>query len=737
MKNTALLLLLALASFSIGCNHFVASTITPLTPIPSSPANFTATVGDKQVTISWSPTSGATSYNIFYSTSPSITLTTGTLVRTSQTTYTFTGLTNGTTYYFLVSATNSSGESTVTGPISAKPVSPVQPPSGITLTPGDGQVTVSWTAFPGASTYNIYYSRTSPVSTTTGTKIGGIVGTSYSVTSLSNGTPYYFVVTTVMNSYGESVPSAEYTSTPTGGGTASLAPGTGGTIQFNFFHPIDLTFNFAPNSVGQPATVTIEPVLQSQFLAQIDTTRLRGRPTPLFTTGDTFLAAFSLSIDPVSITSFNVPVNVGGSVGTSITPGATLNLAILDGSNWVDVATFVIGANGKLNENLASFFLPGLLRPGTYLLYEPAKGSNTSVSNLGVVLLADDGARMADGHNGLQVIHIYNANGNPLATPSISYLDYSNAGDLDGQAMTPDGSHGIMVDGGNTVRFFSAVQTGVPLASTTTVDISSYGGDGDSVAILPNGDEAVVSGDGYGVLLLVSGIASGTPVATSTIAAPGYRDGLVISNDGTVMLARGGTGLTVYAVAPITPAAGSIGGTVSHSFTQVKDFTNLGVYNTEDGRDGMAISPVDSSRAVVVSPDSDSIYLVSGLTSQSPSATSAVQVPGVPYAVSITPDGKLAIVGTSSGLVMYKGVDTGTLVQVGATFQPDYSAYSTPSTLGTVYTLGITLDGKYVVAGDNSNNAIVVIPFDSNGFGTPVGALGNVAIPYNDQMLIH
>jgi len=54
-----------------------------------------------------------------------------------------------------------------------------------------------------------------------------------------------------------------------------------------------------------------------------------------------------------------------------------------------------------------------------------------------------------------------------------------------------------------------------------------------------------------------------------------------------------------------------------------------------------------------------------------------------------------------------------------------------------VYTLGITLDGKYVVAGDSDHNAVVVFPFNASGFQPAASALGDVAIPYNDQLLIH
>ncbi|MBI5750179.1 MAG: fibronectin type III domain-containing protein, partial [Nitrospinae bacterium] len=77
---------------------------------------------------------------------------------------------------------------------------------------GNGQVSVSWTSVSGATSYNIYWSTTSGVTKTTGTKITG--GTSpYTHSGLTNGTTYYYVVTAV-NGYGESGESSQVSGTP-------------------------------------------------------------------------------------------------------------------------------------------------------------------------------------------------------------------------------------------------------------------------------------------------------------------------------------------------------------------------------------------------------------------------------------------------------------------------------------------------------------------------------------------
>ena len=730
MKKIMLSIVTAVAMLVVGCGGSA----------PSAPTGLTATAGNAQVVLTWTAVSGATSYNIYSQSTAGVTTSSGAKIAgITKASYTQTGLTNGTHYYYVVTAVNSNGESPTSTEVTATPQAPIpSAPTGLTATAGNGQVALSWTASSGATSYNLYYGTTSPLTIANGTKVGSLSGTTDTVSSLTNGTPYYFAVTAV-NSGGESALSTEANATPLNGSSAVLTPGTPGSATLQASPTTSLTFNFGASAVSQNATVTLAPVTQGNLPTPMSRgTMLNGRAVPMVSANDTFIAAFTITIDPPSITLFNVPVGVSGNVASTITAGTTLNLAVLQSGAWVDVSTFVVGAGGLLNQSLPSTKLAGLLQAGTYLIYQPASGSNTTVSNLGIVLVGDDGGSMADGHYGLQVIHLYDSTGALLTTPTITYLDYASASDLDGQALTPDGSQGIMVDGGNTVRFFSAVQTGVPLASITTVDISSYGGDGDSIAILPNGDEAVVSGDSYTEEVLVSGILSGSPVAAETIPIPSNRDGLVISNDGTVLLARGSLGVTVFTVASIAPVAGSIGGTVSHSFTQVANLTAVGYPPGEDGRDGMAMSPIDATKAVVIT--SSTIQLLTALTTTQVVGTAVSLPSGVfAYSVSVSPDGKLAIVGTSTGLLMYSGVDTGTLAQVGSSvYAPSYTLGASTVTMGYVYTLGITLDGKYVVAGDATNHALVVVPFTTAGFATaPASALGSVTIPSNDQLLIH
>jgi len=83
------------------------------------PTNVSATPGDGQVTISWDTVSGATSYNIYWAKSAGVSKSTGTKISNASSPYTHTGLTNGTIYYYVVTAENSYGESDESSEVSA------------------------------------------------------------------------------------------------------------------------------------------------------------------------------------------------------------------------------------------------------------------------------------------------------------------------------------------------------------------------------------------------------------------------------------------------------------------------------------------------------------------------------------------------------------------------------------------------------------------------------------------
>ena len=237
---------------------------------PLAPTGLSANPGNAQVTLNWSPAAGATSYNVKRSTTsggPYTTVATG----ITSTSFTNTGLVNGTTYFYVVSAVNSFGESANSIQVSATPQvvqTPPSAPTGLSAIAGNQQVTLNWNASSGATSYNVKRSTTGGGPYTT--IASGVSTTGYTNAGLVNGTTYFFVVSAV-NAAGESANSNQVSATPfqpVGGNDIFVAPnGTDsnpGTIDAPTTLPRAITLVAAGQTISMrggtynfSATVTI------------------------------------------------------------------------------------------------------------------------------------------------------------------------------------------------------------------------------------------------------------------------------------------------------------------------------------------------------------------------------------------------------------------------------------------------------------------------------------------------
>jgi endoglucanase len=191
--------------------------------IPAAPTELAATAGNAQVALTWTASSGAASYNVYRGTTAGGEATTPIATGITSTSYTSTGLTNGTTYYYKVAAVNSAGTSPLSSEVSATPKSTVVVPSaptGLAAIAGDAQVALSWTASSDAAFYNVYLGTTAGGEATTPIATG-ITSTSYTSTGLTNGTTYYYKVAAV-NSAGTSPLSSEVSAKPASQGTGTV-----------------------------------------------------------------------------------------------------------------------------------------------------------------------------------------------------------------------------------------------------------------------------------------------------------------------------------------------------------------------------------------------------------------------------------------------------------------------------------------------------------------------------------
>ncbi|MBE0624365.1 MAG: fibronectin type III domain-containing protein [Burkholderiales bacterium] len=196
-----------------------AATTLPANPtpptIPAAPTGVSALGGDNLVTVSWSAVTGADSYNVYRSTSAGVTPANGTRLAGATSPFVDTGRSASTAYFYIVTAVNSAGESAASVEVNASTnavVAVVPPaPAGVTATGGAGQLSVSWNSVSSATSYNLYWSSASGVTTATGTKVTGATSPQ-AIAGLADGTAY-FVIVTAVNSAGESAASSQATAT--------------------------------------------------------------------------------------------------------------------------------------------------------------------------------------------------------------------------------------------------------------------------------------------------------------------------------------------------------------------------------------------------------------------------------------------------------------------------------------------------------------------------------------------
>jgi subtilisin family serine protease len=179
---------------------------TPLALKPPAPATLKAVPGDARVTLTWPASAGADSYNVKRSPvsgGPFVTI-----ANVAATSYVDQGVTNGTVYYYRVTALNEAGESLPSKKVGVMPAPVPLAPSGVTIAAGasPGVVNLSWNASAWATSYKVKRATVSGGPYSSGKKA---LTTAYSET-VTSGRRYYYVVTAV-NASGESGLSTQVT----------------------------------------------------------------------------------------------------------------------------------------------------------------------------------------------------------------------------------------------------------------------------------------------------------------------------------------------------------------------------------------------------------------------------------------------------------------------------------------------------------------------------------------------
>jgi hypothetical protein len=258
---------------------------TPCTTVPSAPTGLTATAPYPSVmALSWSAdvppaNCSISSYNVYGGTSPNPTTLIASGVR--GTSYSNTGLSPTTTYYYIVKALDAFGTSTASNQASntTPAYTTIDPPTSVTAVGSSSQqIDLRWvpSATPAPNTapvsYSIYRSTTSPFtpfsSNLMGTTLGitNYVDNNYPATltagesSIPPGpgvqpstTYYYMVVASTLSGISSAVETSA-TSLPTAPSPAAPGALTGLTAMAQNANEIDLIWNSTNSGVGTVVT---------------------------------------------------------------------------------------------------------------------------------------------------------------------------------------------------------------------------------------------------------------------------------------------------------------------------------------------------------------------------------------------------------------------------------------------------------------------------------------------------
>jgi len=236
-----------------------SATPNPPATVPGAPQGLGATAGDATIALVWSPPgsdggSPITNYKIYRGNSSggeSFFTEIGNILA-----YLDTGLTNGHTYYYKVSAVNAVGDGPLSNEASATPTAPATKPGAprnLQATPGDGQVTLNWQppSNDGGSPILLYTIYRGNSSGGESFLITVPLVLSYSDGGLTNGVTYYYKVSAV-NNEGEGPKSNEASATPTAPATPPGAPQ--GLVATAGDATVTLTWSAPSSNGGSPIT---------------------------------------------------------------------------------------------------------------------------------------------------------------------------------------------------------------------------------------------------------------------------------------------------------------------------------------------------------------------------------------------------------------------------------------------------------------------------------------------------
>ncbi len=503
----------------------------------SAPSSTLAAGASGGVNISWQLVSGATSYNVYRGAATGTLATKTYLASVASGTFFDSSAVAGATYYYQVTAVGAFGESAPSAEVSGTATTSASlvpnPVVGLTAIPGDTQVTLSWNAVSGATSYNVYYNHYSsgsivppqvkvacpngtncyPLNGWTKSAGATITSPGTTITGLVNGDNYQYIVTAV-NANGESLATSYIDTSPAAPAVAKWTLRTSGTAAMLY----DVAYT------------------GTQFLAVGG-----GTTVGFFNATDTAVMLSS----PDGITWSNVPVTAP--TLTQIIWSQALSKYVAVGLNGTiltspDAVTWTPSASGTTN------LLCGLT-------WSSALGLFVAVGDAGTILTSPDGITWTPRTSGVPTTQLWRvkAAGNKLfamgrtngsSTAGVMLISadgitwtavpgYTNAFygiDYNGVSYVAVGSTGATAGSPATILTSPDAVTWTARTSANTTGL---------LGVLWNGTQWVAYGFNGAVLTSPDGVTWGSQTTATTnhlwgIASDGSRNA-VVGNSGTII----------------------------------------------------------------------------------------------------------------------------------------------------------------------------------------------------------
>ena len=526
------------------------ATATPSLSLPEAPTSVTGASGSGLVSLAWTAPANTscrvlTNYIISYSSDSGSLWTNSTPRPATSATATISGLTNGVAYIFRVAYQSAAGTGAWSESSAAiTPAGLPSPPVSVSGTAGDGQVVVSWVAgSDGGSAVTDYLLQYS-TNQTAWTQIddGQNTSTSYTVTGLTNGTTYYFRVST-RTAGGDSVPMQSAAVTPRGvPGAPGTPSGTAGAGQ------VSLTWSAAS---ANGSSVTGHTVEYTPAGGSPQTVSTGSATTSYAVTGLTNGTSYTFRVRAVNAVGTGAFSAASSSVVPVAVPAAPTSLVGTVGNGSVDISWIAPSDTG--GTEITNYTVE----------YTPAGGSastaTTSASPYTITGITNGTAYSIR-------VAANNSVGRGAYTSAISRVPATTPGTPTGLAATGGSASGRLA-----LSWTAPASTGGSAITSYTVEYTPSGGSAQTVSTASSSSsynlDGLTNGTSYSVRVRAVNAVGAGSYGTSASGTPGLVPGAPTSLAGTIGSTsvalswtapadNGGSAITNYTV-EYTPSGGS------------------------------------------------------------------------------------------------------------------------------------------------------------------------------------